>query len=59
MANGSDMFGVINTHPAGNTPNKPIDNVIAKGLTINSVTLINEPELTDHCGLAVELEFNN
>ena len=61
MANGtndSDMFGVINTYPSG-TPRKPIDNVITKGLTINSVTLINEPELTDHCGLAVELEFND
>lgn len=58
MANGSDMFGVINTYPSGITPNQPIDNVITKGLTINSVTLINEPELTDHCGLAVELEFN-
>ena len=42
-------MGVINTHPAGDSPSGPIDNIICKGVNIKQVGIINDAELSDHC----------
>jgi len=48
--------GDIPTYPA-KAPRTCLDNIIAKGFTIDSVKIINEPELSDHCIIKADLQL--
>lgn len=54
MAN-HGLMGDLLSYPAGNDPQSPYDNIIAKGFAINNVQLFNRPELTDHMMIKASL----
>lgn len=48
-------LGDLPTYHAGADAKRPIDNILIKGFAINSVRIINDATLSDHCGIYADL----
>ncbi len=55
LANGG-LLGTISTYPASK-PNHAIDNIITKGFIIQSMDVIDDTKLSDHCIVKSQLLF--
>lgn len=50
-------YGALGCGDSGDEfmPNRPLDNIIVKGFSVASSRVVNDPLITDHCGLVADL----